>query len=122
MKFTIYGKNGCDLCEKRLAAVKSYVEKFNSKCNVSYVSVDEPEGLTEFAMTDDAGEIPCVVYVGKNERKVWSGANEFPTAKEVSSLIGAKSDVVMIPAGEIKRYNSSEKGDVKNIIDANRIN
>lgn len=122
MEFVIYGKEGCDLCKKRLAAVGGYVSKFNNNCKVSYVSVDTPEGLTEYAMVDGAGEIPCVVYRGDSGTKVWSGANEFPTAKEVSELIGAKGSVTMIPAGEIKRYNSFEKANSDKVIEDNRIN
>lgn len=123
-KFTVFGKKDCGLCKNRLDFVESYQKRFDAEYEIQYLDVEEPIGLVQFAKVSGASEVPCVTLEEDGTIvKFWSGAKDFPNTREMNSIFGTSpiepnGAVKMVPAKEIKRYNSANADLTKHFEDA----
>ena len=86
---SIFGKEGCYLCENRLEFF-SKLKKMNPDrtFKIDYYNVNDSSGLVAFSMQNLVTDIPSVILCGKNGViKVWNGATEVPTTKEVMDIL-----------------------------------
>lgn len=96
LRFIVYGKENCSICDNRKETIRNCCEKLGLKQKtnekdgdycVDFIDGSTPEGMTDMCLKNIGLNIPSVLaYSDEKEVKRWVGPKDVPSMRDFKEI------------------------------------
>jgi len=88
MKFEVFGKLGCAMCESTKAKLAHFVGKTEAPAEVAFIDISSIEGRAEGAF-NDVRKVPTTILRADTGAAVARWEGKVPPSAEIQAFLGA---------------------------------